>query len=86
VDQELSLQSLNWSFPLDVGWAQFLVTQSLQKTLVGLSFTLVVAGVAPVSPVIGPKLFMTVGALDPPLCEKIKDTLGLSIHSKNNSH
>jgi hypothetical protein len=48
VDQELSLEILKWSFPLDVGWAQFLVTQSLQKTLVGLAFALVVAEVAPV--------------------------------------
>jgi hypothetical protein len=41
------LQGLKWSIPLDVGRAQFLVTRSLQKTLVGLAFTLVVAGVAP---------------------------------------
>jgi hypothetical protein len=47
-DQKLSLQGLRWSIPLDVGWAQFLVTRSLQKTLVGLAFALVVAGVAPV--------------------------------------
>jgi hypothetical protein len=48
MDQELSLQGLKWLIPLDVGRAQFLVTRSLQKTLVGLAFALVVAGVAPV--------------------------------------
>jgi hypothetical protein len=48
MDQELSLQSLKWLFPLDVGRVQFLVTWSLQKTLVGLAFTLVVVEVAPV--------------------------------------
>jgi hypothetical protein len=42
------LQGLKWLIPLDVGRAQFLVTRSLQKTLVGLAFALVVAGVAPV--------------------------------------
>jgi hypothetical protein len=46
MDQELSLQSKKWSFPPDVGRVQFLVTRSLQKTLVGLAFTLVVAEVA----------------------------------------
>jgi hypothetical protein len=49
VDQELSLQSSKIVLiPPDVGRAQFLVTQSLQKTLVGLAFALVVEGVAPV--------------------------------------
>jgi hypothetical protein len=32
--------------------------------------------------VAGQEAFMTGGAHDPPLCEKIKDTLGISIHSK----
>jgi hypothetical protein len=48
VDQEISLQILKRSFPPDVGRAQFLVTRSLQNTLVGLDFALVVVGVAPV--------------------------------------
>ena len=45
-DQNLVLQGIKWSIPLDVGRAQFLVTQSLQNTLVGLAFALVVAEVA----------------------------------------
>ena len=45
LDQKLALQVLKWSIPLDVGRAQFLVTRSLQKTLVGVAFTLVLAGV-----------------------------------------
>jgi hypothetical protein len=48
MDQELSLQSLKRSFPPNVGQVQFIVTQSLQKTLVGLAFALVVTEVAPV--------------------------------------
>jgi hypothetical protein len=48
MDQEISLQGLKWSFPPDVGQVQFPVTRSLQKTLVGLSFALVVVEVAPV--------------------------------------
>jgi hypothetical protein len=48
VDQEILSQILKRSFPPDVGRAHFLVTRSLQKTLVGLAFSLVVAGVAPV--------------------------------------
>jgi len=46
VDQELFIQVLKYLVPPDVGRAEFLVAQSLQKTLVGRSFTLVVAGVA----------------------------------------
>jgi hypothetical protein len=68
--------------PPDIGRAQFLVTQSLQKTLVGLAFALAVAGVAPVQLVAGQEAFVTDGARDPPLCENIKDTLGISNHSK----
>jgi hypothetical protein len=48
MDQEISLQGITWSFPPDVGREQFLVIRSLQKTLDGLAFTSVVAGVAPV--------------------------------------
>jgi hypothetical protein len=48
IDQKLSLQGLKWLIPQDVGQAHFLVTWSLQNTLVGLAFALVVAGVAPV--------------------------------------
>jgi hypothetical protein len=48
MDQELPLQGLKWLVPPDVGRAQFPVTRSLQKTLVGLAFALAVAGVAPV--------------------------------------
>jgi hypothetical protein len=46
VDQEIFLQVLKYLVPLDVGRAQFLVARSLQKTLVGQPFALVVAGVA----------------------------------------
>jgi hypothetical protein len=38
-----------------------------------------VAGVARDQPAVGPKSFTTGGAPDPPLCEKINDTLGISI-------
>jgi hypothetical protein len=48
MDQKLSPQGLKWSFPPDVGRVQFPVTQSLQKTLVGLAFASMVAEVAPV--------------------------------------
>jgi hypothetical protein len=48
MDQEISLQGPKWSFPPDVGQAQFLVTRLLQKTLVGVAFALVVVEVAPV--------------------------------------
>jgi hypothetical protein len=48
MDQDLPLQFMKWLVPLDVGRAQFPVTRSLQKTLVGLAFTLAVARVAPV--------------------------------------
>jgi hypothetical protein len=48
MDQELLLQGLKWLVPLDVGPTHFPVTWSLQNTLVGLAFTLAVAGVAPV--------------------------------------
>jgi hypothetical protein len=48
MDQELPLQGLKWLVPPYVGWAQFLMTQLLQKTLVGLDFTLAMVGVAPV--------------------------------------
>jgi hypothetical protein len=47
MDQYILLQSLKRSFPPNVGRVQFLVTQSLQKTLVVLAFALVVAEVAP---------------------------------------
>jgi hypothetical protein len=47
IDQKISLQGLKWLIPQDVGWALFLVTWLLQKTLVGLASALVVAGVAP---------------------------------------
>jgi hypothetical protein len=47
IDQKISLQGLKWLIPQDVGQALFLVTWLLQKTLVGLAFALVVAGVAP---------------------------------------
>jgi hypothetical protein len=47
-NQKLVLQGLKKSIPMDVGHAQFLVTRSLQKTLVGLAFALAVAGVAAV--------------------------------------
>ena len=66
----------------EVGQVLFPVTWLLQKTLVGLDFALAVTGVAPVQPVAGQEAFMTSGAHDPPLCEKIKDTLGISIRSK----
>jgi hypothetical protein len=46
IDQNLSIQGLKWLIPQDVGQAHFLVTWSLQKTLVGIAFTLVVVGVA----------------------------------------
>ena len=62
-----------------MGCAQFHVAQSPQKTLASLFFTLVVAGVAQYQPTAGPKAFMTGGAPDPPLCENINDTLGISI-------
>jgi hypothetical protein len=59
--------------------AQFLATQLAQNTLVGLVFSLVVVGVARDQPVAGPTTFKTDIALDPPLCEKINYTLGISI-------
>jgi hypothetical protein len=43
-----SLQGPKRSIPPNVGQAQFLATLSLQNTLVGLAFALVVVGVAPV--------------------------------------
>jgi hypothetical protein len=53
MNQDLTLQGLKWLFPLesnvilsDMGWAQFPVTRSPQKTLVGLVFALAVARVA----------------------------------------
>jgi hypothetical protein len=46
LDQNIFLQVLKLSIPLDVGRAQFIVTWLLQKTLVGLAFALVVARVA----------------------------------------
>jgi hypothetical protein len=66
---------------LKMGWAQFPVTQLSQKTLAGLIFSLVVAGGGGVrgQPVTGLEAFATDGTPDPPLCEKIKDTLGKSI-------
>jgi hypothetical protein len=48
MDQDISLQGIKWSFPPDVVQVQFPVTRSLQKTLVGIAFALVVAEVAPV--------------------------------------
>jgi hypothetical protein len=63
-----------------MGWAQFLVAQSSQQTLVGLVFTLVVVGVAPDQPAIGQEAFVTGGDPDPPLCENIKGTLWISIN------
>jgi hypothetical protein len=39
-------------------------------------------GVAPVSPAIGPEAFVTGGALNPPLCERIHDTLRYSTRVK----
>jgi hypothetical protein len=62
-------------------WAQFLVTRLSQKTLPGLIFSLAVVGAGGVQgpPMIGPEAFATSGTLDPPLCEKIKDTLGKTI-------
>jgi hypothetical protein len=46
--QERSLQGPKWSIPPDVGQEQLFITHSLQKSLVGLAFALMVAGVAPV--------------------------------------
>jgi hypothetical protein len=43
------------------------------------SFLFCGAGVARDQPVVGPKSFTTSGDPDPPLCENINDTLGLSI-------
>jgi hypothetical protein len=51
----------------------------LRKTQDGLTFASEVAGVAPVSPAAGPEAFVTGGALNPPLCERIHDTLRQSI-------
>jgi hypothetical protein len=45
---EIPFQVLKWLVAPDVGRAQFLVIQSLQKTLVGLAFALAVARLAPV--------------------------------------
>jgi hypothetical protein len=59
--------------------AQFPVTQSPQKTLAGLVFSFAMVGVAQDQSAAGPKSFVTDGAPDPPLYEKINDTLGLSI-------
>jgi hypothetical protein len=73
--QERVLQGPKRSIPSGVGQVQLLVTWSLQKTLVGLAFASMVVGVAPVEPAIGQEAFVTGGARDPPLCEKIKDTL-----------
>jgi hypothetical protein len=42
----------------------------------------VVAGVAPVSPAAGPEAFETGGALNPPRCERILDTLRQSTRIK----
>ena len=65
-----------WLIPPGVVWAQRFVTRSLRKTLVGLASALMVAGVAPMYPTTGQEAFVTDRACDPPLCEKIKDTLG----------
>jgi hypothetical protein len=46
--QEWLLQGPKWSIPPGVGRAQWFVTWSLQKTLVGLAFALMVAGMDPV--------------------------------------
>jgi hypothetical protein len=46
--------------------AQFLVTRSPQKNLVGLVFALVVAGVAPDQLVAGQESFVTIEAPNPP--------------------
>jgi hypothetical protein len=88
MDQELPLQGMKWLVLLEskvllseVGWAQFPVTRSPQKTLVGLVFALTVAGVALVYLVAGKEAFVTDGSPDPSLCEKINDTPGLSIRS-----
>jgi hypothetical protein len=58
---------------------QFPITRSPQKTLAGLFFALVVVGVARDQPVASPKSFVTGGDPNPPLCENINDTLGISI-------
>jgi len=47
MDQDILVKCLKWSFPLDVGRVQFLETWSLQKTLFGLVFSLMVSEVAP---------------------------------------
>jgi hypothetical protein len=47
----------------------------LRKIQDGLTFASEVAGVALVSPAAGPEAFVTGGALNPPLCERIHDTL-----------
>jgi hypothetical protein len=46
------------------------------------NFASKVAGVAPVSPAAGPEAFVTGGALNPPLCERIHDTLRQSTRVK----
>jgi hypothetical protein len=56
--------------------------QLLRKTQDGLTFTSEVAGVAPVSPAAGPEAFVTGGALNPPLCERIHDMLRQSTRVK----
>jgi hypothetical protein len=66
----------------NMGWVQFPVARSSQKTLVGIVFALAVEGVAPDQPVVGQEAFVTVGDPDPPCCENINDTLGLSINVK----
>jgi hypothetical protein len=72
--------------PPGVVRVQWLVTRLLRKTLVGLAFDSMVVGVAPVSLAAGPEAFVTRGALNPPLCEKIHDTLRYSTCANSNTH
>jgi hypothetical protein len=92
MDQELPLYGQKWLVPSELrvlpseaSQVQFPVTRLPQKTLVGLVFALAVVGVAPMYPVVGQESFVTGGAPDTPLCEKINDTRAF-YSFKNNTH
>jgi hypothetical protein len=66
-----------------MSWAQFPMARLPQKTLFGLVFFLMVEGVALDQTEVGQEAFATDEDPDPPWCEKINDTLGLSINVKD---
>jgi hypothetical protein len=66
--------------------AHFPVTWSPQKALAVLVFALAVVGVVRNQLSVGPKAFMNEKSHDPPLCDNINDTLGISIIIFKNQH